>query len=417
VNGVASFDLSSFTFSTAGGYTITATSNGLTQASASFTVTASAQAAKVALSTIPASVAQGGNLGTVQVSVETSGGIVVTGSTASITVTITGPGGYSQQMTVSAVSGVAGFDLSSFTFSTAGNYTITATSSGLTQASASFTVTAVAQAAMLALSTIPASVAQGGNLGTAQVSVETSGGTVVTGSTTSITVTITGPGGYSQQVTANAVSGVATFDLTALTFATLGNYTITASTSGLISAMATFIVEQDFTLAPSGGSGTTPTQEVLPGTAAVYQLQLAPAGVTFNSPITLSATGLPPGATYTFNPPVITPGAAAATTTFTVNTATTTASSRPGQNTTWMFAMFLPAAFLLPWAGSRKRWRKARWLPVLPLLLIGLALGIAGMSGCGAGGLFGQPQTSYTITVTGTSGALTHSTTVTLTVQ
>jgi sugar lactone lactonase YvrE len=417
VSGVATFNLSSLTFATAGSYSIAATSSGLTQASASFTVTAVAQAAKLVLSTIPTSVAQGGNLGTVQVSVETSSGAVVTSSTASVTVTITGPGSYSQQVTVSAVSGVATFNLSSLTFSTAGNYGITATSSELTQASASFTVTTSVQPAILALSTIPATVAQGGNLGTVQVSVETSGGAVDTESTASITVTITGPGGYTQHQTVSAVSGVASFDLSSLTFATLGNYTITASSSGLTSTAGTFIVEQNFILTPSGGTGATPTQTVLPGAAAVYQLQLAPAGVTFNAPITLSATGLPPGATYTFNPAVVTPGTAAAATTFTVNTAKTTASLRSGRSMIWGVDMFVPVAFLLPWQGSRYRRRKARWLPVLPLLLLALLLGIAGLSGCGAGGLFGQPQNIYTITVTGTSGALTHSTTVTLTVQ
>ena len=202
VSGVATFNLGSLAFSTAGMYTITATSTGLTQASASFTVTAGSPAAKLALSSIPATLSQGGNLGTVDVSVETSGSTVVTASTASVTVTITGPNSYSQQVTVSAVSGVAAFNLGSLAFSTAGSYTITATSADPTQASASFTVTAGSPAAKLALSAISATVAQGGNLGMVEVSVETSGSSVVTSSTASVTVTITGPNSYSHQVSA-----------------------------------------------------------------------------------------------------------------------------------------------------------------------------------------------------------------------
>jgi hypothetical protein len=43
---------------------------------------------------------------------------------------------------------------------------------------------------------------------------------------------------------------------------------------------------------------------------------------------------------------------------------------------------------------------------------------VAGLSGCGStGGFFGQAQKSYTVTVTATSGALSHTTNVTLTVE
>ena len=49
-------------------------------------------------------------------------------------------------------------------------------------------------------------------------------------------------------------------------------------------------------------------------------------------------------------------------------------------------------------------------------LLVSLAT-LGSALGCGVGGYFSQPQQTYTITVTGTSGSVAHSTTVTLTVE
>jgi len=50
------------------------------------------------------------------------------------------------------------------------------------------------------------------------------------------------------------------------------------------------------------------------------------------------------------------------------------------------------------------------------LLLIAIG-GTMGLSSCGSSGFFAPGQTSYTITVTATSGTLSHSTTLTLIVK
>jgi hypothetical protein len=56
-------------------------------------------------------------------------------------------------------------------------------------------------------------------------------------------------------------------------------------------------------------------------------------------------------------------------------------------------------------------------LSMLLLLIAGMTA-MAGLSGCGSTtGFFAQAQKSYTVTVTATSGTLSHSTTMTLTVE
>ena len=66
----------------------------------------------------------------------------------------------------------------------------------------------------------------------------------------------------------------------------------------------------------------------------------------------------------------------------------------------------------------RRSSRKLMRLAAVLLLLIGGAGGVATLTGCGSKtGFFASPQTTYNVTITGTSGVLTHSTTVTLTVQ
>jgi len=75
--------------------------------------------------------------------------------------------------------------------------------------------------------------------------------------------------------------------------------------------------------------------------------------------------------------------------------------------------LLMPFAAGMRGAGRRLR----RSLSVLLMVGMGIAA-VTALSGCSsANGFFGHQQSMYTITVTATSGALVHSTNVTLTVE
>lgn len=73
--------------------------------------------------------------------------------------------------------------------------------------------------------------------------------------------------------------------------------------------------------------------------------------------------------------------------------------------------------FLLPLIGLRRSGKRGgRMLSIL--LLAASFVSISGLTGCGAhNGFFGQAGKTYTVTVTVTTGTLSHSTDVTLTVE
>ena len=161
----------------------------------------------------------------------------------------------------------------------------------------------------------------------------------------------------------------------------------------------------DFTVAASPSA-----QSVQAGGLIAYTVNVASADGSFTSPVALTATGLPPGATVTFSPASVTPGSSAAESNMVVQTASLQASAK----TRWPLGAPIFAALLLLLPG--RRWRSGRRFVNLACLVA--LLGLAGSTiGCGGG--FALPSTAktYTITVTGTSGSDTHSTTVTLTVQ
>jgi sugar lactone lactonase YvrE len=178
----------------------------------------------------------------------------------------------------------------------------------------------------------------------------------------------------------------------------------------------------DFTLTATGAT----TLFVNPGQTASFTFALQPQAGNATPPITLTATGLPAGATAVFTPATIPAGSAATPFSLSIKTAQLTASGAPLLSPTRSPLLPISAAIcVLPLLrGRRIRSKLARapqtFFSVLFVLLGGAA--IVGLTGCGSGGFFAQSPKTYTITVTATATSaanttLQHTTTVTLTVQ
>jgi hypothetical protein len=186
----------------------------------------------------------------------------------------------------------------------------------------------------------------------------------------------------------------------------------TPQTSSLAGVATAPPVSPDFSLA-----ATPANQSVAAGNSATYQINLASINGSFTQPVTFAASGLPSGASVTFMPISVTPGSHGASSAMTVLT-TAQHAAVENQPSLWPCAAPVFAAALLFFPAKRLRRGKKAWGVFANLVCIIALLGlVASMTGCAAG--FALPSTgkTYTITVTGTSGSNTHSTTVTLTVQ
>jgi hypothetical protein len=154
---------------------------------------------------------------------------------------------------------------------------------------------------------------------------------------------------------------------------------------------------------------------VAEGGAVAISLTVTPVGGTFNSVVTMSASGLPPGATATFNPPTVIPGAAGAPTMLTIQLLTASTANVPaGPHQKIPFAP-IGAAVALCLVAFAYRSSVPR-IVKSALVLVSLAFVGSLLTSCN-GGFAGKPGTlpgNYTITITGTSGALQRSSTITL---
>lgn len=360
-----------------------------------------------------------------------SGVMVVTVNPLAITATIT-PLVLQYGQTIPAVTGSlsgvlaqdngnvqVAFSTSATATSVPGAYAVTGTLSG--SAAPNYTLSSITgnvlitRAVSLAALTSSVSNSLLGSPVTLQAAVATS----TTGQPTGTVTFMDGSNilGSAQALTAGRAS-VAVSSLTAgahnLTVVYSGDTNFNASTS---SAAVVQISDFNFSLSSTTGS----TQTVIPGRSATYNLVAAPVSGTFSFPITLSAAGLPPGATATFSPSTITLGSSNASFTLTVQTVAATAMAHPvkgmGGSAAVLALLFLPFSSCLR-RGARK------WKPGLLMLVLALSLAaVGGLTGCGSGtGYFGQQQQSYTVTINGTASGpngttLQHSSTVVLVVQ
>ncbi len=188
----------------------------------------------------------------------------------------------------------------------------------------------------------------------------------------------------------------------------------------------------EFVTATFNGTASPPDFSITPASAGLTALRggqvtdvitIAPQNGSFGSAIQLACavSGSTPTATCVLSPNSVTPGANSATSTLTVTAPAQTAGLMPfgeGQVSSPLYAVLLPIPLALIGFGlvlSKPNERRRQLWSLCSLLLAFVAL----QTGCGGGSgnqLTPPPPLNYTVMVTATSGAIQHTTQVTVTV-
>ena len=240
--------------------------------------------------------------------------------------------------------------------------------------------------------------------------------TFMDGTTVLGTAPLSGSGGVIVSLTTNANATFATAGLVTGAHQIVAVYSGDNTFAPSTSAPAANMVE-DFTNTNTGAA----SQNMFPGGTTTYNFTLAPvSATTFLNDVTVVVDGLPPGSTYTFTPSTIKAGSGPTQIVLNVQTSSSLSSqNRLPQNSPAPRNELPIVAGMLGLVGlgaMRKLRHKIPRTLMLLLLTLGSLLPIAALSGC-AGGYFTLNPTTYSLTVTGTEGAVQHAATATLIVQ
>jgi hypothetical protein len=230
----------------------------------------------------------------------------------------------------------------------------------------------------------------------------------------SITIGGSTPSDFAQTNTCPTVLDIGASCPISVTFtpASTGSYSATVAVADnatgspqTVALSGTGIPPPNFTVTGPAGA-----QTVQAGGTALFTITVAATNGNFPGSVTLSASGLPTGATANFSPATLTPGSASATSQLSIQTAGPTASAAIFDFTWPRTLLMIPGIMALTAIGRRRK----RLFPLLVLLLASLAAATA-IGGCGGG--FGMTGSTYNITVTGTSGSDQQTTSIQLTVR